>query len=141
VGAGGNGGDRHWFEMPGSEGRLAKLAAFDVNTMQEVWKVEQRASYLTSALTTGGGVVFVGDADRYFHAYDVRTGTSLWKTRLSTSVQGSPVSFAIDGQQYIAVTTGLGGGSPRRIPSLLAREIRYPEAGNALYVFKLRDPR
>ena len=42
-------------------------------------------------------------------------------------------------QQYIAVTTGLGGGSPRRIPSLLAREIRYPETGNALYVFKLRD--
>ena len=138
-GAGGNAGDRRWFEMPGTEGRLAKLAAFDVNTMKEVWKVEQRASYLTSALSTDGGVLFVGDADRYLHAHDVRSGKSLWRTRLGTSVQGSPVSFAIDGQQYIAVTTGLGGGSPRRIPSLLAREIRYPEAGNALYVFKLRE--
>jgi alcohol dehydrogenase (cytochrome c) len=51
------------------------------------------------------------------------------------------ISFAIDGRQYIAVTAGLGGGSPRRIPSLLAREVRYPETGNALYVFKLRDRR
>ena len=79
-----------------------------------------------------------GDADRYFHAYDVRTGKPLWQTRLTTSVQGFPMSFAIDGRQYIAVTTGLGGGSPRRIPSLLAREVRNPETGNALYVFRLR---
>ena len=65
-------------------------------------------------------------------------GKHLWQTRLTTSVQGFPMSFAIDGTQYIAVTTGLGGGSPRRIPSLLAREVRNPETGNALYVFKLR---
>jgi alcohol dehydrogenase (cytochrome c) len=49
------------------------------------------------------------------------------------------MSFAVDGTQYVAVTTGLGGGSPRRIPSLLARELRYAETGNALYVFRLRD--
>ena len=41
--------------------------------------------------------------------------------------------------QYVAVSTGLGGGSPRNVPNLLAPDVRYPRTGNALYVFKLRD--
>jgi CheY-like chemotaxis protein len=94
---------------------------------------------LEAGRRTAGGLALVGDADRYFHAYNVRDGKHLWQMRLGTSVQGFPISFSIDGQQYIAVTSGLGGGSPRRIPSLLAREIRYPETGNALYVFALSD--
>ncbi len=57
----------------------------------------------------------------------------------ATSVQGFPVSFGVDGEQYVAVTTGLGGGSPRNVPNLLAPDVRYPRTGNALYVFKLRD--
>jgi alcohol dehydrogenase (cytochrome c) len=52
-------------------------------------------------------------------------------------VQGHPVSFAIDGKQYIAVTTGLGGGSPRDVPHVIAPEIHHPGNGNALYVFEL----
>ena len=67
-------------------------------------------------LSTAGGVAFVGDLDRQFKAVDVRTGKILWQTRLATSVQGFPISFTVDGRQYIAVTTGLGGGSPRLVP-------------------------
>jgi len=51
------------------------------------------------------------------------------------------VSFAVDGRQYVAVTTGLGGGSPRLVPSLIAREIQPPQRGQALYVFALPDQR
>jgi alcohol dehydrogenase (cytochrome c) len=58
---------------------------------------------------------------------------------LGTVVQGFPISFMAGGKQYIAVTTGLGGGSPRRVPSLLAPEIHAPTTGNALYVFALPD--
>jgi alcohol dehydrogenase (cytochrome c) len=86
-------------------------------------------------------VAFVGDLDRSFKAVDVRTGKVLWQTRLSTSVQGFPITFAVDGKQYVAVTTGLGGGSPRLVPSTLAPEIKVPATGQAMYVFALPDRR
>jgi alcohol dehydrogenase (cytochrome c) len=137
VGSGGNQGDRQWMPMPGTGERFGKLAAYDVDLMEESWSIQQRAPFLTAALTTAGGLVFIGDYDRYVHAYDVTTGEELWRTRLATSAQGFPVSFAIDGEQYIAIPAGREGGSPWRIGSFLAPELQSPNGHNALYVFKL----
>lgn len=131
----GTGGDVRFFEMPGTEGNFGRLSAFDVRTLQQLWTHEQHASFSTGALTTAGGLVFIGDVDRHFKAFDVRTGKVLWQVRLGTSALGFPITYTIDGKQYVAVPTGTGAFP--NIRRLLSPDVYAPIPGSGLYVFEL----
>ncbi len=134
-GSGGYGADSRTYEMPGVNGMLGRLASWDLKTFTERWAHEQRAMFLTGALTTAGGLVFIGDLDRYFKAFDVDTGELLWQSRLGAPLHGFPISYGVDGKQFIAVPTGIGVF--RAMTAVVSPEIYQPTGGEALYVFEL----
>ena len=142
LGGGGTGGvrgRRNHFH-PDSPDQLGEFQALDIRTGETLWKQRRRAPYNTAALTTAGGLVFVGDWDRYVFAYDAESGEQLWQSRLSTMSNGYPITYAVDGTQYVAFGAGgpLGGSSWTSVlPGDLLGEMRNPRAGNVLFVFAL----
>jgi len=85
------------------------IKAWDPVTQKEVWHVPMNGSWNGGLLTTAGGLVFGGGADGIFGAYDAKTGEKLWSIDLKTGILAPPMSFAVGGQQYVAVLAGWGG--------------------------------
>jgi len=125
--------DRTRIPVPDSDGWVGQLTAVDVATGETRWEHRQRAGIGGSVLTTGGGLVFVTDDARRFRAFDAETGDVLWEQILNSSAGGFPVSYMVDGVQYIAIAAG-GGPNYRT----LTPEIRQRPGGNTLFVFRLR---
>jgi alcohol dehydrogenase (cytochrome c) len=117
---------------PGTE-NVGTVHAISAETGKTLWKYEQRAGML-SLVATGGGLVFGGDTAGRFRAFDERSGKILWETNLGSPVSGYPVAFAVNGKQYVAVSTG--GSLVANSVNRLTPETKASNAAN-LFVFSL----
>ena len=113
---------------PGTE-NVGMVQAISVETGVTRWTYEQRAATM-SLVATGGGLVFGGDTNGRFRALDHITGAVLWEINLGSSVSGYPITYGVDGVQYVAVSTGTARFNN------LTPEIR-PSTNNNLFVFAL----
>lgn len=118
--------------VPNSDEQVGLLTAVDVATGATRWQLRQRAGIGGSVLTTGGGLVFVSDDARRFRAFDADTGEVLWEQLLNSSAGGFPVSYSVDGVQYIAIAAGGGVNYRNLTPEIVQRS-----EGNTLFVFRL----
>ena len=119
---------------PGTD-HLGTVRAISVETGEILWLHEERAA--TSALVaTGGGLVFGGDYNGRFRAFDQVTGEVLWEVNLGSPLTGYPITYAVDGRQYVVASTGSAANASSMIR--LTPELR-PSAGNNIFVFTLPD--
>jgi alcohol dehydrogenase (cytochrome c) len=119
---------------PGTD-KLGTVHAISVETGKTIWKYEQRAGYM-SLVATGGGLIFGGDANGHFRAFDQNTGNVLWDINLGSPVTGYPITYSVRGKQFVAVSTGnslVSSGLNR-----LAPELRPSNTSN-LFVFALPE--
>ena len=108
-GGGGPGGaKRTAAPHPASPNEMGEFLAMDSRTGKILWRHRSRLPYDTAALTTAGGLVFVGDIEGNFFAFDVATGDRRWQTRTPMPLDGFPITYTVRGRQYLAVPSGPG---------------------------------
>jgi len=122
-------------ELPDGVDKVGTIQAISVETGKTLWKYEQRAG-MTSLVTTASGLIFAGDTNGRFRAFDQDTGKILWEVNLGSPVTGYPITFLAGGKQYVAISTGSSlatGGLNRLTPEL------HPSNSNSVYVFGLGE--
>ncbi len=131
-------------EMMVREGadHIGELQAWDLDRGERVWTQEFQSHNWGPVLTTAGDLVFAGGThDRYFRAFHARTGELLWEHRTNSGVIGVPVTFAVNGVQYVAVQSGWGvdaASMTRRIDADRGTSTFVPQGG-VIWVFALNE--
>jgi alcohol dehydrogenase (cytochrome c) len=122
---------------PDGDGKYGRLEAINIDSRQVAWVARQRAPQTTGVLATAGGVLFAGALDRVFAAYDAATGVQLWKTRLNDVPNSAPISYSVNGKQYVAMVVGNGGAQAVTFPPLVPEIQNPPDRGAAIWAFEL----
>jgi PQQ-dependent dehydrogenase (methanol/ethanol family) len=94
------------FKVIASEQQWGNVAAVDYNTGAIAWKVKTAQPMIGGILATAGGLVFTGEGNGLFKAYDAANGNLLWQFQAGAGVNAPPMSYTVDGDQYIAVAAG-----------------------------------
>jgi PQQ-dependent dehydrogenase (methanol/ethanol family) len=114
------------FKVIPTEEQWGNVTAVDYNTGKIRWQVKTPQPMIGGILATAGGLVFTGEANGQFKAYDAETGSILWKFQAGAGVNAPPSSYSVDGKQYVVV--GAGGNT----------QIDY-KRGNNIIAFTLAD--
>jgi alcohol dehydrogenase (cytochrome c) len=121
---------------PDSDGNYGRVEAINMLTREVLWTERHRAPVSSGALDTAGGVIFNGSIDRFFRAYDDQTGKMLWETRLTDVPSNAPISYTVNGKQYVAIGVGNGGAQATGFTALVP-EIQNVDRSPAVWVFQL----
>lgn len=129
-----------WEMVTGPSGSPGHLMAWDPVKSEEVWSVPQEFPINGGTLTTGGDLVFFGNLEGEFAAFDATTGDKLWDFYAGSGINSGPMTYSVDGTQYVAVTVGRPTVIPGFVGGDLGKKmVDATPAGGSLVVFKLGD--
>ncbi len=117
---------------------IGSLKAIDPLTGEIKWEYKNDAPLWGGVMTTAGGLVFTGTPEGYIKAFDDETGDELWKFQTGSGVVSQPVTYDIDGTQYLAIVSGWGGAVPLW-GGEVAKKVNYLNQGGSVWVFKLAE--
>ena len=121
---------------PVKDDYIGVLQAIDPVTGKTKWQRKNRAPLWGGVLTTNGGLVFYGTPEGYLMARDDETGKLLWKFQTGSGIVGSPITWEMDGEQYVTVASGWGGAVPLWGGDV-AKYVNYLNQGGMVWTFKL----
>jgi len=116
-----------------------KIMAIRVDTGEAAWEVRTRTPMGGGVLSTEGGLIFTGDGEGNLRALDARNGSGLWSFQTGSGIRAAPISYVLDGVQYIAIASGMGG-AVNGYTGAGAPWMRNYRAGSSLQVFRLFQP-
>jgi PQQ-dependent dehydrogenase (methanol/ethanol family) len=127
-------------EFPTKEGPggfLGELVAWDPVANKKVWSIKEDLPFNGGTLTTGGDLVFSGNLHGDFRAIDAKTGNILWKKNLGSGIGAGPVTYMVDGKQYVAVVVGRTASIPAFLGEVGKKMTAAAPEGGSLFVFKV----
>jgi alcohol dehydrogenase (cytochrome c) len=122
---------------PGHGDYLGRLVALDPATQKPAWHMDLPLPWNGGTMTTAGNLVFFGDIEGIFHGLDAKTGKELWRMNLGSGIGAGPITFAVDGKQYVAVLAGRAEGPPAFMGEVGKKIIAATPEGGTLFVFTL----
>jgi PQQ-dependent dehydrogenase (methanol/ethanol family) len=125
-------------DMAGNSGtNLSEFVAWDPLAGKKVWGIKEDLPFLGGAMSTAGGLVFYGNQHGELKAVDAKSGNVLWKFNVGTGILQSPVTYMLDGKQYLAVVAGRTKGPPSFFGKIGQRVTDASPEGGVLVVFEL----
>jgi len=125
-------------DMSGASGdHLAEFMAWDPVKKEKVWVINEDLPFVSGAMTTAGGLVFYGNQHGMLKAVNAKTGKVLWEFDVGTGIIQSPMTYTVDGKQYLAVVAGRSKGPPSFFGKIGQRVVDASPEGGMLVVFEL----